>query len=87
MAAQSHENEVRAAPTSQVARTVEMPTDENDLELFVERFNNLQEWEQTMILSSLQRLVTMMDAKSIEAAAILSTTTIDELATNSELEK
>ncbi len=56
-------------------------------EMFVERFNNLQEWEQTMILSSLQRLVTIMDAKSIEAAAILSTTTIDESATNSELEK
>lgn len=53
-------------------------------EVFVERFNNLQEWEQTMILSSLQRLVSIMDAKSIEAAAILSTTIIDDSAINSE---
>jgi DNA-binding MarR family transcriptional regulator len=40
-------------------------------EAFVERFDNLQEWEQTMILSALQRLVAMMEAKAIEVAPFL----------------
>jgi DNA-binding MarR family transcriptional regulator len=40
-------------------------------EAFVERFDNLQEWEQTMILSALQRLVVMMEAKAIEVAPFL----------------
>ena len=39
---------------------------------FVEQFNGLENWEQAMILSSLQRLVAMMDATSIRAAAVLS---------------
>lgn len=42
-------------------------------ESFVEQFNGLEDWEKSMILSSLQRLVVMMDAKSIKAAAVLST--------------
>ena len=37
-------------------------------EAFVERFSSLQEWEQSMILSSIQRLVSIMDAKAIQAA-------------------
>lgn len=41
-------------------------------ESFVEQFNALEDWEQAMILSSLQRLVTMMNARSIKAAAVLS---------------
>ena len=40
---------------------------------FVEKFSSLQEWEQTMILSALQRLVSIMDAKAIDAAPFLST--------------
>ncbi|MDJ0829348.1 MAG: MarR family winged helix-turn-helix transcriptional regulator [Desulfobacterales bacterium] len=40
---------------------------------FVEQFNNLKDWEQSMILSSLQRLVSIMDAKTIKAAPILTT--------------
>jgi len=40
-------------------------------ESFVEQFDRLQNWEQHMILSSLQRLVAMMDAKQIEAAPML----------------
>ncbi len=47
-------------------------------EAFVERFNNLQDWEQTMVLSSLQRLVAIMDAKSIQAAPILAADPIEE---------
>lgn len=46
-------------------------------EAFVERFNSLQDWEQTMILSSLQRLVTIMDAKAIQAAPFLAAGPID----------
>ena len=42
-------------------------------ESFVEQFNDLEDWEKAMILSSLQRLIAMMDAKSIKAAAVLST--------------
>jgi DNA-binding MarR family transcriptional regulator len=47
-------------------------------EAFVERFNSLQDWEQTMILSSLHRLVAIMDAKTIQAAPILAAGPIDE---------
>jgi DNA-binding MarR family transcriptional regulator len=42
-------------------------------EAFVERFSSLQDWEQTMILSALQRLVTIMDARAIDAAPFLAT--------------
>jgi DNA-binding MarR family transcriptional regulator len=41
-------------------------------ESFVERFNNLQQWEQTQLLASLQRIATMMDAEKIDAAPVLS---------------
>ena len=47
-------------------------------EAFVERFTSLQEWEQTMILSALQRLVVLMDAKTIQTAAFLATGSIDQ---------
>jgi len=56
-------------------------------EAFVERFNSLQDWEQNMILSSLQRLVTIMDAKAIQAAPILVTGPIDESANRTATEK
>ena len=46
-------------------------------EAFVERFAGLQEWEQTMILSALQRLVSIMDAKTIQAAPFLATSSFD----------
>ena len=47
-------------------------------EEFVERFCNLQEWEQTMILSALQRLVSIMEAKEIDAAPFLATSPIED---------
>ncbi|KZY83133.1 transcriptional regulator, partial [Oleiphilus sp. HI0068] len=34
---------------------------------FAKQFNDLQEWEQTMIISSLQRVAQMMDAQHIDA--------------------
>lgn len=53
-------------------------------ETFIEQFNDLKDWEQAMILSSLQRLVSMMDAKAIKAAPILATGPIDESTANLE---
>lgn len=47
-------------------------------EAFVERFGALQDWEQAMILSALQRLVAIMDAKAIHAAPILAAGPIEE---------
>lgn len=44
---------------------------------FVSSFHELENWEQLMILSSLQRLVALMDAKKIDAAPILTTGPID----------
>jgi DNA-binding MarR family transcriptional regulator len=41
-------------------------------ERFVQRFNNLQDWEQTQLLASLQRIAAMMDAEEIDAAPVLS---------------
>lgn len=40
-------------------------------ERFVERLAKLQYWEQTQILSSLQRVAAMMDAEQIDAAPVL----------------
>lgn len=47
-------------------------------EEFVNRFNSLEDWEQSMILSSLQRLVSLMDAKSIQAVPILAPDPIED---------
>lgn len=42
-------------------------------ESFIRQFSELQVWEQHMILSSLHRLVALMDAKQIQAAPLLTT--------------
>ncbi|MGD9212490.1 MAG: MarR family transcriptional regulator [Desulfobacteraceae bacterium] len=42
-------------------------------ETFVERYKNLPEWEQLMILSALQRIVDLMAAGKIDAAPFLAT--------------
>lgn len=46
-------------------------------ESFTEQFSEMQAWEQHMILSSLHRLVAMMDAKQIVAAPLLTISAID----------
>ena len=46
-------------------------------ESFTDQFEELQAWEQHMILSSLHRLVALMDAKKIAAAPLLTTGIID----------
>lgn len=40
-------------------------------EKFIERFEGLQEWEKSQILSSLQRVAVMMDAETLDAAPLL----------------
>jgi len=47
-------------------------------ETFVERFAGLQEWEQMLILSVLQRLVVLMEARAIDAAPFLETRSLDK---------
>jgi DNA-binding MarR family transcriptional regulator len=40
-------------------------------EHFVRRFQELHDWEQSMILSALQRVASMMDAEALDAAPLL----------------
>lgn len=53
-------------------------------EHFTKRFDDLQKWEQTMIISSLQRVAQMMDAQHIDASPVLDVGTIDRQATQFE---
>ncbi|MCR8921294.1 MarR family transcriptional regulator [Dasania sp. GY-MA-18] len=48
---------------------------------FARQFNDLQEWEQTMIISSLQRVAQMMDAQHIDASPVLDIGTLDRQST------
>ena len=41
-------------------------------ERFAQSFADLQEWEQTQLLASLQRIAAMMDAEGIDASPVLS---------------
>jgi DNA-binding MarR family transcriptional regulator len=47
-------------------------------EQFIEQFKKLRDWERMQILSSLQRVVSMMEAKDIDATAMLTTGEISE---------
>ena len=40
-------------------------------EQFIERFNSLEEWEQTQMLSTLQRVAVMMDARDLSVSPVL----------------
>ncbi len=40
-------------------------------EHFINRFQKLEEWEQTLLLSSVQRISTMMNAEDIDVAPLL----------------
>ena len=44
---------------------------------FARQFDDLQEWEKTMIISALQRVAQMMDAQHIDASPFLDVGTID----------
>ncbi|WP_396588604.1 MarR family winged helix-turn-helix transcriptional regulator [Bermanella sp. R86510] len=51
---------------------------------FARQFADLQEWEQTMIISSLQRVAAMMDAEHIDASPFLDVGKIDRQSTQWE---
>ncbi len=53
-------------------------------EHFVRQFGDLQNWEQTMIIASLQRVAHMMDAQHIDASPVLDIGTIDRNGNPSE---
>ena len=40
-------------------------------EKFIERFDSLEDWEKTQLLSALQRIASMMDAENLEVAPVL----------------
>lgn len=49
---------------------------------FARQFGDLQEWEQTMIISSLQRVAQMMDAQHLDAAPVLDIGILDRQSTS-----
>lgn len=49
---------------------------------FARQFADLQDWEQTMMISSLQRVALMMDAQHIDASPVLDIGTLDRQSTN-----
>lgn len=51
---------------------------------FTRQFGDLQEWEQTMIISALQRVAQMMDAQHIDASPVLDIGILDRHDTNLE---
>lgn len=51
-------------------------------ESFVRQFSDLHEWEQTSIISSLQRVAQMMDAQHIDAAPVLDVGILDRASEN-----
>ncbi len=48
---------------------------------FAQQFNALQDWEQTSIISALQRVASMMDASDLEASPLLHTGAVDKAET------
>jgi DNA-binding MarR family transcriptional regulator len=46
-------------------------------EHFARQFNDLDEWEKTMIIAALQRVAFMMDAEHIDASPVLDVGTLD----------
>ena len=57
----------------QVLRDAPLPLQEQ----FTRQFSALEEWEQSMIISALQRVAMMMDADHIDASPILDVGTLD----------
>lgn len=53
-------------------------------ERFAQRFSELQDWEQTQLLSSLQRIASMMGAEGLDASPVLSSGPILEAAKDIE---
>jgi DNA-binding MarR family transcriptional regulator len=66
----SDRRRVMVKPTDQAAAKIEggPPLLQED---FVRRFAALEDWEQTQLLASLQRIASLMDAECIDAAPVL----------------
>ena len=64
----------------EILRNAPMPLQEH----FVRQFSNLHEWEQTAIISSLQRVASMMDAEDIDASPVLDVGALDRLPESGE---
>ncbi len=47
-------------------------------EHFIERFNQLKEWEQSQMVATMQRIATMMDAEKIDASPFLEVGSISD---------
>ena len=48
-------------------------------ESFVQQFQDLRDWEQTMILAALERVAHMMDAQHIDASPVLDLGQLDRI--------
>jgi hypothetical protein len=61
---------VLVRPTSEANATIENgpPLLQED---FARRFSELEDWEQTLLLASLQRIASLMDAQRIDASPVL----------------
>lgn len=68
---------VIVSPTATGARLIqEAPKTLQDL--LARRFDNLEQWEQSLILAGLQRIASLMDANDIDVAPILHTGAIEQ---------
>lgn len=56
-------------------------------EEFMDRFSRLQDWEQSQILSSLQRVAAMMNAGDIDASPVLDLGAIDRIQPAAEAQR
>ncbi len=54
---------------------------------FIKQFTNLEDWEKNMIIASLQRVATMMDAEKIDAAPMLDVGILDRQPEQAENKK
>ena len=52
-------------------------------EHFIQKFCGLEEWEKSLLLSSMQRIATMMDASEIDAAPVLEIDPLHKCSDNS----
>lgn len=83
---QTDKRKVHAYLTEQAVETLkEAPTPLQ--EQFTRQFSDLHEWEQTMLISSLQRIAHMMDAQHIDAAPVLDIGLLDRQGNGEEIKK
>ena len=59
------------ARLTEVGRSILSTTPPLLHEKFIERFDALEDWEKTQLLSALQRIASMMDAENLEVAPVL----------------